>query len=72
MFYAGASLTNNCCNTYVEIFDDWSNNFSWYTLDFPSYTVLQCCQGLGIIVVDLFLEVPQENEVDGIEIRGVE
>ena len=71
MFYSGTSLTDNCCNSNVEIVDDLSYHVSWYAPDLPSYFVLQICQDLGIIVIDPFLEVPPEEAVTWVQARGV-
>ena len=70
MFYPG-TLKNNCCNSNVEIVDNLSYHVSWYVPDLPSYVVLQICWGLGIVVIDPFLEVPQEEVVTWIQVRGV-
>ena len=71
MFYPGTSLTDNCCNSKVEIVNNLSYHVSWYGPYLPSYIVLQICQGLGIVVIDLFLEVPPEEVVAWVEVRGV-
>ena len=71
MFYPGASLTDNCCNLNVEIVHNLSCHISWYVPDIPSYIVLQICQGLGIIVIDPFLEVPLEEVVTWFQVMGV-
>ena len=63
MFYPGTSLTDNCCNSNVEIVDNSSYHVSWYAPNLPSYVVLQICQGLRIVVIDPFLEVPPEEVV---------
>ena len=62
MYYPGTSLKDNCCNSNIETADNLSHHVSWYASDLPSYVVLQICPGLGIIVIDPFLEVlPQET-----------
>ena len=72
MFYPGASLTDNCCNSNVETVDNSSYHVSWYPPDLRSYVVLQICQGLGIVVIDPFLEVPPEEVVTWVQVSGVE
>ena len=58
MSYPGTSLTDNCGNLNIKIVDNSSYHVSWYVCDLPSYIVLQICQGLRIVVMDPFLEVP--------------
>ena len=71
MFYPGTSLMDNCCNSNVEIVNNTSYHVSWYAPDLPSYVVLQIYQGLGIVAIDPFLEVPPEEEVTWVQGRGV-
>ena len=58
MSYPGTSLTDNCGNLNIKIVDNSSYHVSWYVRDLPSYIVFQICQGLRIVVMDPFLEVP--------------
>ena len=71
MFYPDTSFKDNCCNSNVEIFDNLSLHVSWDTPDLPSYVVLQICQGLVIVFIDSFLEVPPEELVKWVQVRGV-
>ena len=71
MFYPGTSFKDNCCNSNVEIFDNSSLHVNWYTPDLPSYVVLQICQGLAIVFIDPFLEVPPEELVTWVQVKGV-
>ena len=68
MFYPSTSLSLNCCNPNVEIVNNSSYHVSWYA---PSYLVPQTCQGLGIVVIGPFLEVPPEEVATWVQIRGV-
>ena len=61
MLYPGTFLTDNCSNSNVEVVDNSSYHVSWYVPDLPSYIAFQICQGLGIVVIDPFLQVPPEK-----------
>ena len=71
MFYPVASLTDNCCNSNVEIVDNSSYHVIWYPPHLRSDVVLQICQGLGIVVIDPFLEAPPKEVVAWVQVRGV-
>ena len=70
MFYPD-TLTDSCCNSNVEIVDNSSYHVSWHAPGLPSYVVFQICQSLGIVVIDPFLEVPPEEVVTWVQVRGV-
>ena len=69
MFYPGTPLTDDCCNSNVEVVDNLSYYVRWYAPDVPSYVVLQICQGLGIGAIDPFFEVPPEEVVTWVQVR---
>ena len=71
MLYPGTSLTDNCCNSTVEIDNNLSYHVSWYEPDLGSDVVLQIWQSLGIVVIDPFLEVSAEEVVTFVQVRGV-
>ena len=71
MLYPGTSLTDNCCNSTVEIDNNLSYHVSWYEPDLGSDVVLQIWQSLGIVVIDPFLEVSAEEVVTFVQVRGM-
>ena len=64
-------MTDNCCNSNVEIVDNSSYHVSWYTPNLPSYVVLQISQGVGIAAIDPFLDVSPEEVVTWVQVRGL-
>ena len=54
---------DNCYKLNIEIVNNSSYHVSWYASDLPSYGVLQICQGLEVVVIDPFFEVPPEEVV---------